>query len=155
MIYDACVHLCIMNVSMTQSIHDACIHDTCIHNACIYYACIFWPPGYVHDPWPWYMHVCMMHISMMWMVNPFLAMPWFWVHMDQQPTRKITFILGDFSKKWVGGGTVSQRKSTNSGRMKIHLLCSQISQKPWDGWVGKHIWERYRKKNSFFYSFPK
>ena len=36
----------------------------------------------------------------------------------------------------------------------FHLLLSQISQKPWCGWVGKHIWERSPKKNVFFYTFP-
>ena len=62
--------------------------------------------------------------------------------------------MGDFSQTWVGGGTVSQIKITNSGRTKIHPLCSQISQKPWGGWVGKHIWERSPKKNVSFYTFP-
>ena len=75
--------------------------------------------------------------------------------MNVQAQKKIlpiknVFFLGNFSQTWVGGGTVSQIKITNSGRTKIHLLCSQISQKPWDGWVGKHIWERSPKKNVFF-----
>ena len=78
---------------------------------------------------------------------------------------KKTLFLGDLSQIWVGGGAdsqtfgdiyqplffqISQIKITNSGRTKIHLLCSQISQKPWDGWVGKHIWERSPKKKRFF-----
>ena len=45
------------------------------------------------------------------------------------------------------GGTVSQIKITNSRRTKIHLLCSQISQKPWG--FGKDL-----QKNVFFYALP-
>ena len=34
---------------------------------------------------------------------------------------------------------------------EFHLSFSKISQKPWGGWVGKQIWERYPKKKTFFF----
>ena len=38
---------------------------------------------------------------------------------------------------------------------KFHLSFSQISQKPWGGWVGKQIWERFpKKKRVFFWQLP-
>ena len=38
---------------------------------------------------------------------------------------------------------------------QISPFVSQISQKPWGGWLGKQIWERYPKKKRFFFgSFP-
>ena len=54
--------------------------------------------------------------------------------------------LGDFSQTWVGGGTVSQIKITNSGRTKIHLLCSQISQKPCSSsiFLWHFLWMKFR-----------
>ena len=67
---------------------------------------------------------------------------------------------------WVGGVADSQTRSkplktpqncpeNRLFRPKFHLSFSQISQKPWGGWVGKQIWERYPKKNGFFFgSFP-
>ena len=58
---------------------------------------------------------------------------------------------------WVGGVADSQTRSkplkTPENRLfrpEFHLSFSQISQKPWDGWVGKHIWERSPKKSVFF-----
>ena len=64
---------------------------------------------------------------------------------------------------WVGGVADSQTRSkplrtspnypeNRIFRPEFHLSFSQISQKPWGGWVGKHIWERYPKKNVFFIS---
>ena len=66
---------------------------------------------------------------------------------------------------WVGGVADSQTRSkplktpptwpeNRLFRPKFHLLFSQISQKPWGRWVGKQIWERYPKKNVFFWQLP-
>ena len=63
---------------------------------------------------------------------------------------------------WVGGVADSQTRSkpfknpsnhpeNRLFRPKFHLSFSQISQKAWDGWVGKQIWERYPKKNVVFF----
>ena len=35
-------------------------------------------------------------------------------------------------------------------RPEFHLSFSQISQKPWGGWVSKQIWERSPKKSFFW-----
>ena len=69
---------------------------------------------------------------------------------------------------WVGGVANSQTRSKHLKtppnhpenrlfRPEFHLSISQISQKPWGGWVGKQIWERSPKKKTvfFFGSFPK
>ena len=64
--------------------------------------------------------------------------------------KKNCFFLGRILPNmggWGQRGTVSQIKITNSGRTKIHLLCSQISQKPWG--FGKDL-----QKNGFFYALP-
>ena len=37
---------------------------------------------------------------------------------------------------------------------EYHLSFSQISQKPWGGWVGKQIWERSPKKTRLFFLTP-
>ena len=61
---------------------------------------------------------------------------------------------------WVGGVADSQTRfkplqtppnfpKNRLFRPKFHLSFSQISQKPWGGWVSKQIWERYPKKNVF------
>ena len=73
---------------------------------------------------------------------------------------KKTFFFGDLSQMWVGGVADSQTRSkplktppncpeNRLFRPKFHLSFSQISQKPWGGWVGKQIWERSPKKNVF------
>ena len=66
---------------------------------------------------------------------------------------------------WVGGVADSQTRSkplkppppnhpeNRLFRPKFHLSFSQISQKPWGGWVGKQIWERYPKKTFFLAAF--
>ena len=68
---------------------------------------------------------------------------------------------------WVGGVADSQTRSkplktppnhpeNRPFWPEFHLSYSQISQKPWGGWVGKQIWERSPKKKRFFFgSFPK
>ena len=74
--------------------------------------------------------------------------------------------LADFSQMLVGGVADSQTRSkplkyppncpeNRLFRPKFHLSFSQILQKPWGGWVGKHIWERSSKKAGFFYTFPR
>ena len=80
--------------------------------------------------------------------------------------KKNRFFLGDLSQIWVGGVADSQTRSkpfktppncpeNRLFRPKFHLSFSQISQKPWGGWVGKQIWERSpKKKNSFFWQLP-
>merc|ERR1712218_373671 len=76
--------------------------------------------------------------------------------------KKNRFFLGDLSQIWVGGVADSQTRSkpfktppncpeNRLFRPKFHLSFSQISQKPWGGWVGKQIWERSPKKNGFFF----
>ena len=65
---------------------------------------------------------------------------------------KKRFFLRDLSQMWVGGVADSQTPKKKSPwkspfRPEFHLSFSQISQKPWDGWVGKHICER-----SFFWT---
>ena len=74
--------------------------------------------------------------------------------------------MGDLSQMWVGGVADSQTRSkplktppnhpeNRPFRPEFHLSFSQISQKPWGGWVGKQIWERSPKKKRFFFgSFP-
>ena len=66
---------------------------------------------------------------------------------------------------WVGGVADSQTRSkplktpqnhleSRPFRPEFHLSFSQISQKPWGGWVGKQIWERSPKKKRFFFWQP-
>ena len=75
--------------------------------------------------------------------------------------------FGDLSQMWVGGVADSQtrskplKKKTNCPenrlfRPKFHLSFSQISQKPWGGWVSKQISERSPKKKFFYFvgTFP-
>ena len=51
---------------------------------------------------------------------------------------------------WVDGVADSQTRSENRlFRPEFHLSFSQISQKPWGGWVGSHIWENFPQKNVF------
>ena len=61
--------------------------------------------------------------------------------------KKNRFFLGDLSQIWVGGVADSQTRSkpfkkppncpeNRLFRPKFHLSISQISQKPWGGWVG-------------------
>ena len=67
--------------------------------------------------------------------------------------------MGDLSQMWVGGVADPQTRSkplkkTNHPenrpfRPEFHLLISQISQKPWGGWLGKQIWERSPPKKTF------
>ena len=70
--------------------------------------------------------------------------------------------MGYLSQMWVGGVADSQTRfkplktppnhpENRLFRPKFHLSFSQISQKPWDGWVGKQIWERFPKKNGIFF----
>ena len=70
--------------------------------------------------------------------------------------KKQRFFLGDLSQMWVGGVAYSQTRSkplqtppnhpeNRIFRHEFHISFSQISQKPWDGWVGKQIWERFPK----------
>ena len=70
--------------------------------------------------------------------------------------------MGDLSQMWVGGVANSQTRSKHLKtppnhpenrlfRPKFHLSISQISQKPWGGWVGKQIWERSPKKKPVFF----
>ena len=72
---------------------------------------------------------------------------------------KKTVFLGYLSQMWVGGVADSQTRSkpletlpncpkNRLFRPKFHLLFSQISQKPWGGWVGG--WE-----NTFGKDLPK
>ena len=79
----------------------------------------------------------------------------------REAAKKKTFFLGNLSQMWVGGVADSQTRSkplktppncpeNRLFRPKFHLSFSQISQKPWSGWVGKQIWERYPKKKRFF-----
>ena len=79
----------------------------------------------------------------------------------REAVKKKTFFLGYLSQMWVGGVADSQTRSkplktppncpeNRLFRPKFHLLFSQISQKPWSGWMGKQIWERYPKKTRFF-----
>ena len=89
------------------------------------------------------------------------------IHIMGSCQKKQPFFLGYLSQMWVGGVADSQTRSkplktppncpeNRLFRPKFHLSFSQISQKPWGGWVGKQIWERSPKKNGyFFYSFPK
>ena len=71
-----------------------------------------------------------------------------------------------FWEMWVGGVADSQSRSkpfktppncpeNRLFRPKFHLLFSQISHKPWDGWVDKQIWERSPKKNLLTISLRK
>ena len=85
-------------------------------------------------------------------------------------TAKIAFFDPNFNLRfpksrknpWVGGVADSQTRSkpfkkpsnhpeNRLFRPEFHLSFSQISQKPWGGWVGKQIWERFPKKNGFFF----
>ena len=52
----------------------------------------------------------------------------------------------------VGGVADSQTRSKPLFRPVFHLSFSQISQKPWGGWMGKQIWERSPKKRCFFWT---
>ena len=81
--------------------------------------------------------------------------------MFREAAKKKRFFLGYLSQMWVGGVADSQTRSkplktppncpeNRLFRPKFHLSFSQISQKPWGGWVGKQIWEKYPKKNVFF-----
>ena len=76
--------------------------------------------------------------------------------------KKNRFFLGDLSQMWVGGVADSQTRSkpfktppncpeNRLFRPKFHLSFSQISQKPWGGWVGKQNWERSPKKKRVFF----
>ena len=76
--------------------------------------------------------------------------------------KKTGFFCGDFSQMWVGGVADSHPRSKTLKkkpnhpenrlfRPKVHLSFSQITQKPWGGWVLKQIWERSPK--NFFVCF--
>ena len=41
---------------------------------------------------------------------------------------------------------ITSTTTTTKNHPENHLLFSQISQKPWGGWMGKHIWENSPKK---------
>ena len=75
------------------------------------------------------------------------------------PPKKRTFFW-EISPKCGWGGWFPNKVQTakkNKITPKIaefHLLFSQISQKPWGGWVDKHIWERSPKKKHFFLLLP-
>ena len=78
-------------------------------------------------------------------------------------SKKRNVFLGVYlSQMWVGGVADSQTRSkplktppncpeNRLFRPKFHLLFSQISQKPWGGWVGKQIWERYPPQKTCFF----
>ena len=59
--------------------------------------------------------------------------------------------------EWVGWlipkpSTSPSKKSHPENRLfwlEFHLSCSQISQKPWSGWVGSQIWKNFPKKAFF------
>ena len=66
---------------------------------------------------------------------------------------------------WVGGVADSQTRfkplktppnhpENRLFRPKFHLSFSQILQKPWGGWVGKQIWERFPKIKLIFLYLP-
>ena len=70
----------------------------------------------------------------------------------REAAKKNRFFLGNLSQMWMGGVADSQTRSeplktppnqpeNRLFRPKFHLSFSQISQKPWGGWVGKQIWE--------------
>ena len=72
-------------------------------------------------------------------------------HSDKMSLGKVQkkgrFYLGKLSQIWVSGVA-----SSHPGQKKpyylwpeLHLLSSQISQKPWGGWVGAKIWEFFPK----------
>ena len=76
---------------------------------------------------------------------------------------KKRFFLRDLSQMWVGGVADSQTRSkplkpppnhpeNRFFRPKFHLSFSQISQKPWGGWVNR--FGKGLPKRKFFYTFP-
>ena len=76
--------------------------------------------------------------------------------------KKNRFFLGNLSQMWVGGVADSQTRSkplktppnhpeNRPFWPEFHLSYSQISQKPWGGWVGKQIWDDFPKKNGFIF----
>ena len=81
----------------------------------------------------------------------------------REAAKKKTGFFWEISPKcgWVGWLTPKQGPNPSKPppncpenrlfRPKFHLSFSQISQKPWGGWVGKQIWERSPKKNQFFF----
>ena len=81
----------------------------------------------------------------------------------REPFREKVKKQGDFSQIWVGGVADSQTRpkplktSPNHPENRIfrpefHLSFSQISEKPWGGWVNR--FGRALPKKSFFYAFP-
>ena len=71
---------------------------------------------------------------------------------------RIPYIFCGESQIWVGGVADSQTRSTPPKITLFwpgfHLLCSQMWQEPWSGWVVSQIWENFKKK-TFFFTFPK
>ena len=76
------------------------------------------------------------------------------------PQKKNRFFLWRFLPNvggwggWFPSKVQNPKKKTNHPenrlfRPKVHLSFSQITQKPWGGWVLKQIWERSPKKNVF------
>ena len=68
--------------------------------------------------------------------------------------------LGDLSQMWVGGVADSQTRpkllktprnhpENRNFWPEFHVLFSQISQSPWGGWVGSHIWGNFPQKIIF------
>ena len=69
---------------------------------------------------------------------------------------KKNVFLGDFSQTWVGGGTVSQIKITNSGRTKFTFCVPKSHKNPGVGiQCILYTFGKDRPKKRFLYAFPR